>query len=45
MGVVMIKCPETGTRHPDRHESGSGKVSMQSGVFRAHLLFDLPSQS
>ena len=43
MGVVMIKCPETGA-HPDRHESGSGKVSKQPGIFRAHLLFDLRSQ-
>jgi hypothetical protein len=43
MGVVMIKCPET--RDPNRHESGSGKVSVQSGILRAHLLFDLQSQS
>ena len=37
--------PRDRTRYPDRHESGSGKVSVQSGIFRAHLLFDLQSQS
>ena len=36
--------PRDGARYPDRHESGSGKVSMQSGIFRAHLLLDLRSQ-
>ena len=37
--------PRDRTRDPDRHESGSGELSMQPGVFRAHLLFDLPGQS
>jgi hypothetical protein len=37
--------PRNGARYPDRHNDGSGKVSMQSGIFRTHLLFDLQSQS
>ena len=44
MGVVMIKCPETGRAIPTDMNDGSGKVSMQSGIFRTHLLFDLQSQ-
>src|SRR6202795_5352223 len=37
--------PSNGTRDPDGHQSGSGEVSMQCGVLRAHLLLNLPSQS
>src|SRR5258707_5332253 len=37
--------PSNGTRDPDGHQSGSGELSMQCGVLRAHLLLNLPSQS
>jgi hypothetical protein len=37
--------PSNGTRDPDRHQSGSRKLSMQCGVLRAHPLLDLPGQS
>ena len=43
MGVVMIKCPETGRAIPTGMKA-TGKVLKQSGVFRAHFLFDLRSQ-
>ena len=45
MGVVMIKCPGTGQAIPTGMKVGPGEVSIQPGVFRAHLLLDLPGQS
>ena len=41
MGIIMIKCPQTGRAIP----TGIKKLSMQCGVLRAHPLLNLPDQS
>jgi hypothetical protein len=44
-GYRHDQMPSNGTRDPDRHRSGSRKLSMQCGVLRAHPLRNLPDQS
>jgi hypothetical protein len=44
-GYTRDQMPSNRTRDPDRHQSGSRKLSMQCSVLRAHPLLDLPGQS
>jgi hypothetical protein len=45
MGIVMIKCPQTGRAIPTGIKTDRESFGAQPGVFRAHPLPDLPRQS
>jgi hypothetical protein len=44
LGIVMIKCPQTGRAIPTGMKADREKFRC-SGVLRAHLLLNLPSQA
>ena len=45
MGMVMVKCPQTGHAIPTGIQTDRESFSAQRGVFRTHPLPDLPRRS